>query len=308
MAPAKKSAKSNKTAHVLNLLAPNADRDAAPQTAEAEPDAPTSGDAAEPAAAPDVSAVRPLTPPILEVARSNDVQLSEQIRDALEDEFSALLEPEQPAPEPSIEEESESIMEPDEENKPESVPEPEPESFPEAGLTAEPEPEPVSEPVPASEPEEEPLPEPELTAEPEPEPVPEPVPAPEPEEEPLPEPEPIAEPEPEPVPEPVPAPKPEPEPLPEPKPPEFDVINIMENLVELKAPRYINMFGLCSCPRCVADVKALTLTNLQPSYIVVPRNEARGMLTVYESRYNSTIFAQLTRACKVVMDNPRHDR
>ena len=40
MAPAKKSAKSNKTAHVLNLLAPNADRDAAPQTAEAEPDPP----------------------------------------------------------------------------------------------------------------------------------------------------------------------------------------------------------------------------------------------------------------------------
>lgn len=280
MAPAKKSAKSNKTAHVLNLLAPNADRDAAPQTAEAEPDAPASGDAAEPAAAPDVPAVRPLTPPILEVARSNDVQLSEQIRDALEDEFSALLEPEQPASEPSVEEESESIMESVEENKPESVPEPELESFPEAGLTAEPEPEPVSEPVPVSEPEEEPLPEPELTAEPEPESVPEPVPAPEPEE----------------------------EPLPEPKPPEFDVINIMENLVELKAPRYINMFGLCSCPRCVADVKALTLTNLQPSYIVVPRNEARGMLTVYESRYNSTIFAQLTRACKVVMDNPRHDR
>ena len=280
MAPAKKSAKSNKTAHVLNLLAPTADRDAAPQTAEAEPDAPASGDAAEPAAAPDVSAVRPLTPPILEVARSNDVQLSEQIRDALEDEFSALLEPEQPASEPSVEEESESIMESVEENKPESIPEPELESFPEAGLTAEPEPEPVSEPVPVSEPEEEPLPEPELTAEPEPESVPEPVPAPEPEE----------------------------EPLPEPKPPEFDVINIMENLVELKAPRYINMFGLCSCPRCVADVKALTLTNLQPSYIVVPRNEARGMLTVYESRYNSTIFAQLTRACKVVMDNPRHDR
>ena len=33
-----------------------------------------------------------------------------------------------------------------------------------------------------------------------------------------------------------------------------------------------------------------------------------AMLTVYESRYNSTIFAQLTRACKIVMDSPRHDR
>ena len=78
--------------------------------------------------------------------------------------------------------------------------------------------------------------------------------------------------------------------------------------MEEKAPRYIQMFGLCPCPRCMADVKALTLTNLQPSYIVRRRAEAHAMLTVYESRYNSTIFAQLTRACKIVMDNPRHGR
>lgn len=82
----------------------------------------------------------------------------------------------------------------------------------------------------------------------------------------------------------------------------------MEALVEEKAPRYIQMFGLCPCERCAADVKALTLTNLQPSYIVRRRAEGHAMLTVYESRYNSTIFAQLTRACKIVMDNPRHDR
>ncbi len=82
----------------------------------------------------------------------------------------------------------------------------------------------------------------------------------------------------------------------------------MESLVAEKAPRYIKMFGLCSCERCAADVRALTLTNLQPSYIVRRRTEAHAMLTVYESRYNSTIFAQLTRACKIVMDSPRHDR
>ena len=144
------------------------------------------------------------------------------------------------------------------------------------------------------------------------EPSPEPTPGPESAPDSAPEPEPA----PDPAPEPASKAKPEPEAAPEPKPTppaqpveeDFTIINIMENLVEMKAPRYISMFGLCSCSRCVADVKALTLTHLQPSYIVAPRTEARGMLTVYESRYNSTIFAQLTRACKVVMDNPRHDR
>ena len=227
MPTAKKGAKSSKTAHVLNLLAPNGEREAAgaPQ-AEAEREAvQPQSDAPAPAAPVEQQAARPLTPPILEVARSNDELLSEQIRGALESQF--------------------------------------PDS-PESGAKPEPAPE--------------------LVPEPAPEPVPEPIP----------------EPAPEPVPEPAPEPVPEPE--------DFAVVNIMEHLVEMKAPRYISMFGLCSCSRCAADVAALTLSNLQPSYIVVPRSEVRAMITVYESRYNSTVFAQLTRACKIVMDNPRHDR
>ncbi len=244
MANPKKNAKSSKTAHVLNLLAPGGESEAIrpPAVSQAEPPAPEAAGTAEGAPSPEsvsppaegaVSAVRPLAPPILEVARSNDEQVSLQIKDALESELLSELETASSADEPEAEPESE------------------------------------------------------LVPEPEPEPVPEP------------------EPEPEPVPEPAPAPRPAP---PAPDPDELVVVNIMEALVEEKASRYIQMFGLCTCPRCIADVKALTLTNLQPSYIVRRRAEAHAMLTVYENRYNSTIFAQLTRACKIIADNPRHDR
>lgn len=284
---AKKGGKSTKTAHVLNLLtAPGgAEREAVSLPDEVEPgDASaevTEGvaDTAPESAAP---ASRPLTPPVLEVARANDEQISEQIRDALESELAAALEAElggAPAPQTT------------------------------APPPAEPEPIPVSppEPEPAPAPEAEPTPQP--VSESEPEPAPQPVPEPKPE----PAPQPVPEPKPEPAPQPVPEPKPDPAPQPAkepPAPPKQDlvVLNVMEKLVELKAPRYITMFGLCSCDRCAADVRALTLTNLQPHYIVVPRSEAQAMITVFESRFNSTIFAQLTRACKVVMDNPRHDR
>ena len=156
-------------------------------------------------------------------------------------------------------------------------------------------------PPPAPAPEPVAVPEPE----PEPEPVPEPAPAPPPAPEPVPVPEPVPEPEPEPVPE------PEPEPVPEPEPEDgedFICVNVMEALVESKALRYINMFGLCECPRCVSDVKALTLTNLVPKYVVIPKTEVAPMLTVYETRYNTTIFAQLTQACKAVMENPHHEQ
>ena len=82
----------------------------------------------------------------------------------------------------------------------------------------------------------------------------------------------------------------------------------MQALVEEKAPHYIKKFGLCSCKHCEADVKALTLTNLVPKYVVLSKRDRIPMLTVYEGRYSTTIFAQLTRACKTVMDHPHHNR
>ena len=302
MATAKKSAKSSKTAHVLNLLAPGGENDVIrpPAVSQAEPASPAE-DAGAPA--PDAAAAeaaRTLTPPILEVARSNDEQVSLQIKDALESEllseFGDMPAPAAAEPAPAPAAQSDPVPEPlpEPQSESEAAPEPEPEPVPE--LETIPEPEPAPKP------------------EPEPEPVPEPEPAPDPE--PVPEPEPQSEPEPVPEPEPAPAPAPEleteskpaPKPAPGPDPNELVVMNVMEALVEEKAPRYIRMFGLCPCERCAADVKALTLTNLQPAYIVRRRAEAHAMLTVYESRYNSTIFAQLTRACKIVMDSPRHDR
>ena len=284
MATAKKGTKSTKTAHVLNLLtAPGGDDDPRnPAAAPSDPALVAEGAPVQAEAAGETG--RPLTPPVLEMARSNDEQVSLQIKDALESELLAGLEP---APE-----------------KP--VPAPEPGPGPEPAPQPAPEPESAPEPAPDLEPVPGPVPQPE------PEPAHDPEPAPDP----MPQPEPEPAHDPEPAPDPMPQPEPEPASDPEPPTPsapdasdseDLVVVNVMDYLVETKAPRYIKMFGLCPCERCSADVRALTLTNLQPAYIVVKRAEAQAMLTVYESRYNSTIFAQLTRACKIVMDNPRHD-
>ena len=82
----------------------------------------------------------------------------------------------------------------------------------------------------------------------------------------------------------------------------------MQTLVEEKAPQYIKKFGLCTCKHCEADVKALTLNSLVPKYVVLSKLDRIPMLTVYEGRFSTTVFAQLTRACKVVMDHPHHNR
>ncbi len=307
---AKKQDKSSKTAHVLNLLTSPAEKQAAAQRAAAA----NAEEPAEAAAAPGPSSDaveaaeinqqaaqvhQPLIPPILQVAHHHDETLAEQIRGALEQELDEEAPPATPpaAVQPAVEPEPVIAPEP-------AAPEPEP-AMPAKSVV---EPEPVIAPEPLVEP----APEAVLSAEP----VVEPKPA-------VSEPEPVVEPEPVPAPQPIIPPQPEPHfnlsssaimssftiPEPPPLPPmqeELTFINIMQMLVENMAPRYVEKLGLCSCTRCLEDVKALALTNLRPRYTVFPASERVPMMTLYERRYSSLVATDLTKACYIVKANPRH--
>ena len=158
---------------------------------------------------------------------------------------------------------------------------------------------------------------------PQPEPAPQAAPAPQPE----PAPQAAPAPQPEPVQQAAPAPQPEPEPEPDPAPvlPEPEAppevrfqeplhplnpgyVNVMQVLVEEKAPKYTKLFGLCTCDRCMEDVKAYTLNHLPSKYVVIEPGDRIPRLTVYEGRFASDITAQLLQACKVIMAHPHHGR
>ena len=284
MAASKKNAKGSKTAHVLNLLtAPGAPKEG--PSAAGEPTA----EGAETAAAPS----RPLLPPILEVAQANDDNLSQQIQQALEEELADSAEP-APPPQPILEEVPPMAVEQPVAEQTSQTPAPsggkmsqeDIEKMLAAANAPAQEPAPVPESAPAapsggkmSQEDIEKM----LAA------------ANAPAQEPAPEPAPVAS-------------KPTPPPPAPAEDEDVSYINIMQVLVEEKAPAYIKKFGLCTCKQCEADVKALTLTNLVPKYVVLSKLDRIPMLTVYEGRFNSTVFAQLTRACKVVMDHPHHHR
>ena len=286
MAASKKNAKGSKTAHVLNLLtAPGAPKEG--PSAAGEPTA----EGAETAAAPS----RPLLPPILEVAQANDDNLSQQIQQALEEELADSAEP-APPPQPILEEVPPMAVEQPVAEQTSQTPAPsggkmsqeDIEKMLAAANAPAQEPAPAPEPAPAApsggkmsqEDIEKMLAAANAPAQ-EPAPAPEPAPV---------------------------ASKPTPPPPAPAEDEDVSYINIMQVLVEEKAPAYIKKFGLCTCKQCEADVKALTLTNLVPKYVVLSKLDRIPMLTVYEGRFNSTVFAQLTRACKVVMDHPHHHR
>ncbi|MBM6724659.1 late competence development ComFB family protein [Pseudoflavonifractor phocaeensis] len=286
----KKNGRSSKTDHVLSLLAGGGAHEpqaaAKPETSPAtsqqegspsEASKPPKETQSEPVQTPATgipSGQRRVAPPILEVARVNNEALSETIREALTESLNQELAQAEPEPEPEL------LPEPEVEPKPEVEAEPAPELLPEPEAGPEPEEEPEQMPEAAPEPRSEPeaLPEPEREAEPEAAPTPEPATA-----QPL-----------------------QPEGPGIPLPDGAVYLNVMEELVEEPLRKYIKLFGLCDCPRCVADVRALALSRLPAKYVVLSRASLSPLLSFYQAKFDSALVTQVIYACKTVMESPRH--
>ena len=312
----RKSSRTSKTDHVLSLLAgTGGDREPdapAPHPTEEET-APAPARKRKPSAkkavsrtsaqtapesapepVPPVQAVpasRHMAPPILEVARLHNEALSETIRqaltDSLEEELARQAEQEPPAVPADL------AAQPPEESA--DVPE---ESAKE--LPAE---------VPASE--ETPVPAEESPTDPAEEPaaVPEQIPAPAPESAPPEAPGSVSAAAQAPAPASPPAAAAPEETLPGQMLPDGSrYLNVMEILVEERLEKYVRLFGLCSCPRCLADVRALALSRLPAKYVVLPASAVRPMMSLYQAKFDAAVIAQVIQACKTVMESPRHAR
>ena len=83
-------------------------------------------------------------------------------------------------------------------------------------------------------------------------------------------------------------------------------LNVMELLVEEPLEKYVKLFGLCSCPRCLADVRALALSRLPAKYVVLPASTVTPMLSLYQAKFDTMVISQVIQACKTVMESPRH--
>ena len=291
----KKNNRSSKTDHVLSLLSNSSApepvaEDTRSRVAPTGEPAATAAPASPAAEAPSSSSQR-LSPPILEVARTNNEALEEAIHQALQ----AAFEEDMPAP-PAPEESTpplEPLAPPETASVPvseaaSSVPTSsdtsEPQSMEEAASIIEPVSLPVSEPVPSP------------TPAAEPEPIANPV-APALEE---------STPEPDATVSVVPS-DPEAAATLQILPDGSRMINVMEYLVSQKVEYYARMFQLCCCPRCLADSMALALSRLPAKYVVLPEQSYRPMLSFLEAKFDSMVTAQVIYACKQVLEAPRHN-
>lgn len=84
------------------------------------------------------------------------------------------------------------------------------------------------------------------------------------------------------------------------------LVNVMLPLVEETLERYVTLFHLCDCPRCLADAQALALSRLPAKYVVLSESAFTPMMSLYRAKYDSIVTTQVVYACKQIMDAPRH--
>lgn len=86
----------------------------------------------------------------------------------------------------------------------------------------------------------------------------------------------------------------------------FQLVNVMQEIVEDKIIYFMKQFDVCCCSRCRADTIALTLSGLPSRYIVVDKAAVRPLISFYTNRYISQITVEAVKACTQVKENPRH--
>lgn len=87
---------------------------------------------------------------------------------------------------------------------------------------------------------------------------------------------------------------------------EYIYLNMMDILVEERLMEFLNKFGACTCHRCVLDAKALALSNLPPKYLVIPESSSAPLTSFYRNKFSIYIITELTKACLAIINSPRH--
>lgn len=86
----------------------------------------------------------------------------------------------------------------------------------------------------------------------------------------------------------------------------YSYVNVVEEVVKLRVDEFVEMFDVCKCPRCRADIIALAMNDLTPKYIVVDSSHVSPLLNFFSNNYSGAVTAQLSRACTIVKENPHH--
>ena len=83
--------------------------------------------------------------------------------------------------------------------------------------------------------------------------------------------------------------------------------NYMEDVVEHTLPSMLKAFpNICTCEHCILDIKAITLNNLKPHYVVTQKGEVYSKVNEMYLQAQTDVMKAIIDAIDIVSNNKRH--
>lgn len=83
--------------------------------------------------------------------------------------------------------------------------------------------------------------------------------------------------------------------------------NYMEIAVDHVLPNILKAFNnICTCEKCILDIKAIALNNLKPHYTVSNKGEIYEKIKEMNIQFETDVMKALIDAIAIVQNNPRH--
>ena len=84
--------------------------------------------------------------------------------------------------------------------------------------------------------------------------------------------------------------------------------NYMEEVVDRTLEEILaHREDICTCERCILDIKALALNHLPPKYVVTDKGYIYTKVNELVSQFKADITVAVTNAIKIIRKNPRHE-
>ncbi|MBE6066026.1 late competence development ComFB family protein [Clostridium cochlearium] len=83
--------------------------------------------------------------------------------------------------------------------------------------------------------------------------------------------------------------------------------NYMEVIVDDLFPTIVDEYmDICKCDKCIDDIKAIALNNLEPIYVVSEKGNMYAKSNELNVQFRTDVIKELTEAIEIVSENPRH--
>lgn len=83
--------------------------------------------------------------------------------------------------------------------------------------------------------------------------------------------------------------------------------NYMELAVDHVLPNLLKAFdNICTCEKCILDIKAIALNKLKPHYVATRKGELYTKVDEMEGQFEADVMKALIDAIQIVSKNPRH--